>query len=186
MLTNGAFLLAFAVNNNILNRLFNYGIGIHLLETESDKVPVKRGEINPKENHISFQCSDMKLIMKNLDEMNIEYKTAVVEDGGIQVDQLFFHDPDGYMIEMCNCQNLPVLPISTCPLKQPKPTTTTNFNNTKNQAPPFYGIYVFFSPLLITFFCFVHINEFKFNPMFVQSFTLWFITNNQIKVKYFQ
>lgn len=85
----------------------------------------------------------MKLIMKNLDEMNIEYKTAVVEDGGIQVDQLFFHDPDGYMIEMCNCQNLPVLPISTCPLKQPT-----------NQAPvPFYGIYiyiyVFFSTLLI-------------------------------------
>ncbi|AES63183.1 putative glyoxalase/Bleomycin resistance protein/Dihydroxybiphenyl dioxygenase [Medicago truncatula] len=109
--------------------LFNYGIGIHLLETESDKVPVKRGEINTKENHISFQCSDMKLIMKNLDEMNIEYKTAVVEDGGIKVDQLFFHDPDGYMIEMCNCQNLPVLPISTCPLKQPT-----------NQAPvPFYG-----------------------------------------------
>jgi len=82
---------------DILNRLFNYGIGIHLLETESDKVPVKRGEINPKENHISFQCSDMKLIMKNLDAMNIEYKTAVVEDGGIQVDQLFFHDPDGYV-----------------------------------------------------------------------------------------
>ncbi|MCI03130.1 metallothiol transferase fosB [Trifolium medium] len=67
----------------------------------------------------------MKLIMKNLDAMKIEYVTAVVEDGGIQVDQLFFHDPDGYMIEICNCQNLPVLPISTCPLK--------------NQPPPFYG-----------------------------------------------
>jgi catechol 2,3-dioxygenase-like lactoylglutathione lyase family enzyme len=106
--------------------LFNYGIGIHLLE--SDKVAAKRGEINPKENHISFQSSDMKLIMKNLDAMKIEYVTAVVEDGGIQVDQLFFHDPDGYMIEICNCQNLPVLPISTCPL-----------NNVTNQAPPFYG-----------------------------------------------
>lgn len=35
---------------DILNRLFNYGIGIHLLE--SHKVTVKRGEINPKENHI--------------------------------------------------------------------------------------------------------------------------------------
>ncbi|CAK8530145.1 unnamed protein product [Lathyrus sativus] len=91
--------------------LFNYGIGIHLLE--SDKVPVKRGEINPKENHISFQCLDMKIIMKKLDTLKIEYVTAVVEDGGIKVDQLFFHDPDGYMIEICNCQNLPVLPIST-------------------------------------------------------------------------
>ncbi|KAK2446934.1 putative lactoylglutathione lyase [Trifolium repens] len=110
--------------------LFNYGIGIHLLE--SDKVATKRGEINPKENHISFQSSDMKLIMKNLDAMKIEYVTAVVEDGGIQVDQLFFHDPDGYMIEICNCQNLPVLPISTCPLKNAN-------NHIKNQAPPFYG-----------------------------------------------
>ncbi|KAG4980888.1 hypothetical protein JHK82_034134 [Glycine max] len=96
--------------------LFNYGIGIHLLESE--KVPVKKREINPKENHISFQCSDMKVIMQKLDAMKIEYVTAVVEEGGIKVDQLFFHDPDGYMIEICNCQNLPVLPISSCPLKQ--------------------------------------------------------------------
>nr|KYP63209.1 Metallothiol transferase fosB [Cajanus cajan] len=112
--------------------LFNYGIGIHLLE--SDKVPVNKREINPKENHISFQCSDMKLIMQKLDEMNIEYVTALVEDGGIQVDQLFFHDPDGYMIEICNCQNLPVLPLSSCPLKL-KPST----NYTKDQEPFFYG-----------------------------------------------
>jgi len=97
-------------------RLFNYGIGIHLLE--SAKVPVEKREINPKENHISFQCSDMKVIMQKLDAMKIEYVTAVVEEGGIQVDQLFFHDPDGYMIEICNCQNLPVLPISSCPLKR--------------------------------------------------------------------
>ncbi|KAI4298951.1 hypothetical protein L6164_032456 [Bauhinia variegata] len=75
--------------------LFNHGIGIHLLEVE--KVPVKKGNINPKDNHISFQCSDMKLIMRKLEAMNIEYVTAKVEDGGIQVDQLFFHDPDGYM-----------------------------------------------------------------------------------------
>ncbi|KAL9321518.1 hypothetical protein ACSQ67_013357 [Phaseolus vulgaris] len=95
--------------------LFNYGIGIHLLE--SAKVPVKKREINPKENHISFQCSDMRLIMQKLEAMDIVYVTAVVEEGGIQVDQLFFHDPDGYMIEICNCQNLPVLPISSCPLK---------------------------------------------------------------------
>ncbi|XP_061375980.1 glyoxylase I 4-like [Gastrolobium bilobum] len=111
--------------------LFNYGIGIHLLE--SDKVPVKKGEINPKENHISFQSSDMKLIMQKLEAMNIEYVTAIVEEGGIQVDQLFFHDPDGYMIEICNCQNLPVLPISSCPLKLP----STNYAN--DQAPSFYG-----------------------------------------------
>ncbi|KAJ0009784.1 hypothetical protein Pint_32850 [Pistacia integerrima] len=109
--------------------LFNHGIGVHLLEV--DNVPGKKGKINPKDNHISFQTSDMELIMKKLEAMNIEYVTAVVEEGGITVDQLFFHDPDGYMIEICNCQNLPVLPLSSCPLKLPKPNGNTN--------PPFYG-----------------------------------------------
>lgn len=99
-------------------RLFNNGIGIHLLQ--SDDVPSKKSTINPKDNHISFQCTDMKLVMQKLEEMNIEYVTAAVEEGGITVDQLFFHDPDGYMVEICNCQNLPVLPLSSCPLKLPK------------------------------------------------------------------
>lgn len=99
--------------------LFNHGIGIHLLEAEGE-VSTKKGKINPKDNHISFQCTDMARIMKKLEEMNIEYVTAEVEEGGIIVDQLFFHDPDGYMIEICNCQNLPVLPLSSCPLKLPK------------------------------------------------------------------
>ncbi|KAK4271079.1 hypothetical protein QN277_019822 [Acacia crassicarpa] len=110
--------------------LFNHGIGIHLLE--SDKVPMKKGKINPKDNHISFQTSDMQLIMRKLESMNIEYVTAVVEDGGVTVDQLFFHDPDGYMIEICNCHNLPVLPLSSCPLKLPN-------NHEKHQTPSFYG-----------------------------------------------
>lgn len=102
----------------MLCRLFNYGVGIHLLE--SDKAPLKKGAINPKDNHISFQCSDMDLVVRKLEEKNIEYVTAVVEEAGITVDQLFFHDPDGYMVEICNCQNLPVLPLSSCPLKLPK------------------------------------------------------------------
>ncbi|XP_050209054.1 glyoxylase I 4-like [Mercurialis annua] len=99
--------------------LFNYGIGIHLLEAE--ETTNKKGPINPKDNHISFQTSDMDLVMTKLKENKIECATAVVEEGGITVDQLFFHDPDGYMIEICNCQNLPVLPLSACPIKLPKP-----------------------------------------------------------------
>ncbi|XP_010256292.1 PREDICTED: uncharacterized protein LOC104596717 [Nelumbo nucifera] len=102
--------------------LFNYGIGIHLLECSSpnDKRE-KKAVINPKDNHISFQCTDMKLVMRKLEVMNIDYVTAVVEEGGLKVDQLFFHDPDGYMIEICNCDNLPVLPLSSCPLKPSYP-----------------------------------------------------------------
>ncbi|XP_052192014.1 glyoxylase I 4-like [Diospyros lotus] len=104
--------------------LFNYGIGIHLLEVEAIDVPTKKGRINPKDNHISFQTPDMGLIMEQLEGMGIEYVTAVVKEGGVEVDQLFFHDPDGYMIEICNCQNLPVLPLSSaaaCPLPKALP-----------------------------------------------------------------
>ena len=37
-------------------RLFNYGIGIHLLQAEDpESMPPKKTEINPKDNHISFQ-----------------------------------------------------------------------------------------------------------------------------------
>ncbi|KAK1372747.1 Metallothiol transferase [Heracleum sosnowskyi] len=108
--------------------LFNHGIGIHLLEVKS--AATKKGQkINPKDNHISFQCTNMDLIIRQLEEMNIEYVTAVVTEGGVVVDQLFFHDPDGYMIEICNCQNIPILPLSglaSCPV--PKCTTPTNNN----------------------------------------------------------
>lgn len=38
-------------------RLFGYGIGIHLLQApEPEKLP-KKTEINPKDNHISFQVN---------------------------------------------------------------------------------------------------------------------------------
>ncbi|GFY88560.1 lactoylglutathione lyase [Actinidia rufa] len=71
--------------------LFNHGIGIHLLE--KGDLSCKKGRINPKDNHISFETSDMGLIMKKLDGMGIEYVTAVVEEGGVIVDQLFFPRP---------------------------------------------------------------------------------------------
>lgn len=67
-----------------------------------------------------LQCSDVELVKRKLDGMGMKYVTAVVEDGGIKVDQVFFHDPDGYMIEICNCDNLPPLPLSSCPLKPGK------------------------------------------------------------------
>ncbi|KAG9442922.1 hypothetical protein H6P81_018776 [Aristolochia fimbriata] len=99
--------------------LFSYGVGIHLLQSSSiADFHANPRIINPKDNHISFQCSDIGLVKRKLEEMGMKYVTAVVEEGGIQVDQLFFHDPDGYMIEICNCDNLPVLPLSASSLKQ--------------------------------------------------------------------
>jgi len=91
--------------------LFNYGIGIHLLQSPNpDNLP-KKTEINPRDNHISFQCEDVQAVERKLQEMNIKDVKRIVEEGGIYVDQLFIHDPDCYMVEVCNCENLPVEPI---------------------------------------------------------------------------
>ncbi|KAE8705105.1 putative leucine-rich repeat-containing protein [Hibiscus syriacus] len=92
--------------------LFGHGIGIHLLQSENSENLPKKKEINPKDNHISFQCESMGAVEKKLKDMEIEYVRAMVEEGGIYVEQLFFHDPDGFMIEICNCDNLPVIPLA--------------------------------------------------------------------------
>lgn len=60
---------------------------------------------------VVMQCESMGAVEKKLKEMEIKHVRARVEEGGIYVDQLFFHDPDGFMIEICNCDNLPVIPI---------------------------------------------------------------------------
>ena len=53
----------------------------------------------------------MTTVEKKLMEMGIDHVQRRVEEGGIYADQLFFHDPDGFMIEICNCDNLPVIPL---------------------------------------------------------------------------
>ncbi|KAJ6327460.1 hypothetical protein OIU76_004565 [Salix suchowensis] len=73
--------------------LFGFGIGIHLLQSENPEKMQKKGKINPKDNHISFQCESMAAVEKKLKDMGIQHVRALVEEGGIQVEQLFFHDP---------------------------------------------------------------------------------------------
>lgn len=58
-----------------------------------------------------LQCESMGAVEKKLKDMGIKYVRSMVEEGGIHVDQLFFHDPDGFMIEICNCDSLPVIPL---------------------------------------------------------------------------
>ncbi|CAJ2634796.1 unnamed protein product [Trifolium pratense] len=93
--------------------LFNYGIGIHLLQSDDPESMTKNDlHINPKDNHISFQCESMGAVENKLQQMKIEYVKNRVEENGIYVDQLFFHDPNGTMIEICNCDNIPIVPLS--------------------------------------------------------------------------
>jgi catechol 2,3-dioxygenase-like lactoylglutathione lyase family enzyme len=91
--------------------LFNYGVGIHLLQSKNPGDLPKKSEINPRDNHVSFQCESMQLVERRLQDLRIKYLKRVVEEGGVYLDQLFIHDPDGFMIEICNCDNLPVVPL---------------------------------------------------------------------------
>ncbi|XP_044359794.1 uncharacterized protein [Triticum aestivum] len=72
---------------------------------------VNPGKLDPMDNHISFQCEDMGAMEKRLKEMGIRYmKRTINEEEGSPIDQLFFNDPDGFMIEICNCENLELVP----------------------------------------------------------------------------
>jgi catechol 2,3-dioxygenase-like lactoylglutathione lyase family enzyme len=99
--------------------LFNYGVGIHLVQRDDarrapDVSPAGAGggdELDPMDNHISFQCEDMGVMERRLREMGIRYmKRTINEEEGSPIDQLFFKDPDGFMIEICNCENLELVP----------------------------------------------------------------------------
>jgi hypothetical protein len=66
----------------------------------------------------------MGALENRLKEMGIRYmKRTINEEEGSPIDQFFFKDPDGFMIEICNCENLPVVPLaaaaSSCLAKQP-------------------------------------------------------------------
>ncbi|KAL6498631.1 hypothetical protein OROGR_028178 [Orobanche gracilis] len=53
----------------------------------------------------------MEEMEQNLKGRNIKYlKRTVGGEGGAPIDQLFFKDPDGFMIEICNCENMKLIP----------------------------------------------------------------------------
>ncbi|KAL2591395.1 hypothetical protein AAZV13_12G009700 [Glycine max] len=87
--------------------LFNYGVGIHLVQSkqEDQNLPSDTEHLDPQDNHISFQ-----------------------------MDQIFFDDPDGFMVEICYCENMKLAPSdSLSKIKQPMdrhtPPVETNQNN---------------------------------------------------------
>lgn len=56
----------------------------------------------------------MEAMEQKLKEMDIEYmKRTVGDQEGAAIDQLFFKDPDGFMIEICNCENLKLVPAES-------------------------------------------------------------------------
>lgn len=58
----------------------------------------------------------MEEVGQKLKDLNIKYTKTTVEDEekGTAIDKLiFFNDPDGFMIEICNCENLKLLPAGS-------------------------------------------------------------------------
>lgn len=62
-----------------------------------------------------WQCEDMEAMEGKLKERNIKNIKRTVDDDedGTAIDQLFFNDPDGFMIEICNCENLKLVPAGS-------------------------------------------------------------------------
>jgi catechol 2,3-dioxygenase-like lactoylglutathione lyase family enzyme len=85
------------------------GMAIHLIQGN----PVPRSpEIVLCADHISFQPSGTLAEIENcLKSHNIIYKMQYVTEGGFIVPQVFFHDPDDNMLEICPCDCLPLVPI---------------------------------------------------------------------------
>ncbi|XP_020095188.1 uncharacterized protein LOC109714875 [Ananas comosus] len=81
------------------------GIGIHLLQRSTDvDAPAKPSVIDPTSNHISFQCGNIWISKKKLEDMGVEYVSLAVGDEGVVSDQLYFHDPDRNAVELCDCR----------------------------------------------------------------------------------
>ncbi|RDX71010.1 hypothetical protein CR513_49688, partial [Mucuna pruriens] len=117
--------------------LFNYGVGIHLVQSKDDDqgLPSDTQHLDPQDNHISFQCEDLEAMEKKLKEMDVKYmKRSLGAEDGTRVDQIFFNDPDGFMVEICNCENLKLVPVDSLskiklPMDRHTPPVETNQDN---------------------------------------------------------
>ena len=92
--------------------LYGYGLSLHLVQTtqaEHRKL-LKRDRIKyfttclPKVDHIAFITSDISVIRKTLDERHVYYKED--KPGNTGIEQIFFFDPDGNVIEVSNCARI--------------------------------------------------------------------------------
>ena len=89
--------------------LLGAGIGIHLI---AGTPPVRSETINPRGDHISFHSDDIPGVVARLRELSVPFVLADVQEGPILVTQVFFHDPDHNMIEVCDCNKLPITELT--------------------------------------------------------------------------
>ena len=78
--------------------LYNYGLQIHLIVDESEAQT--EGEISTRAGHLALHVDDTDAIERILEQRGIEYRRNEVPLTGVT--QVFFHDPDGFHIELGN------------------------------------------------------------------------------------
>src|SRR5437879_5871789 len=76
--------------------LYLAGIQIHLIEDAA--APDPSDLINKRSRHMAFAVPDVDAMETALKAHGIAYKRSLIADRGIH--QIFFHDPDGHMIEL--------------------------------------------------------------------------------------
>jgi catechol 2,3-dioxygenase-like lactoylglutathione lyase family enzyme len=75
--------------------LFGAGIQMHLIEEPFAPPPE---QINSRENHIAFAVEDVEGAAEWLEHHQVAYQRRIVPERG--VNQIFFRDPDGWLIEL--------------------------------------------------------------------------------------
>lgn len=83
-----------------------------MCSTTSHKMKAANSKLTPP--FVPPQSDDLAEVERRLKLLGIEYVRRTVVEDSIEVEQLFFHDPDGFMIEVCNCENIPLVPLPRC------------------------------------------------------------------------
>jgi len=89
--------------------LWGYGLSLHLVSTTNlvARKAIKLERIKhfstclPRVDHIAFITHNLSAIRAILDEKKVYYKADTCDEAGIE--QIFFFDPDGNVIEVSNC-----------------------------------------------------------------------------------
>jgi catechol 2,3-dioxygenase-like lactoylglutathione lyase family enzyme len=72
------------------------GMQFHLIEDPN--TPDAPAAIDTQQNHVAFSTDDPEAMERRLRDLGIPYRRQIIPDR--QIHQLFFLDPDGWMIEV--------------------------------------------------------------------------------------
>jgi catechol 2,3-dioxygenase-like lactoylglutathione lyase family enzyme len=78
--------------------LYNYGLMIHIIESETAAATTADAAISTRDNHLAFDTGDLDAAEQVLRAHGVPYRKNEIPDRNIR--QIFFRDPDGNHIEI--------------------------------------------------------------------------------------